>query len=101
MAPHPKLGSRPTPPAITTDHDVLRELVNNADLLGHDSDRGVWLLVRTTPQLLEWLATMDAATENDEEGDVFVARPGRGLGDCEDDEPSAGPEDLEDDRCGA
>lgn len=54
--------------APLTDRDVLRALTEQADYLGRDQDGSAWLLVRTTPQLVEWLATMDAPTEDCEDG---------------------------------
>jgi hypothetical protein len=97
-----------------SDRDVLRALVDGADLLGMDRNEGAFLLVRTTPQLLEYLATMDAAVE-DAEGEEDDEENGDGQrvdsqlvatqisGACDDDEEDDASGDScdlgEDDGC--
>lgn len=82
MAAHPKLGlgryCDSSPPAViacgtpsvygkpVTAKDVLRALVDGADLLGTDPDGDKWLLIRTTPHVFKWLERMDALTEDTE-----------------------------------
>lgn len=56
------------PAKSPTDRDALRALVNGGDYLGNDADGDAWLLVRTTPAMIEWLATMDAKTDDAEDG---------------------------------
>ena len=50
-----------------TDRTILQALVDNADLVGHAADGCAFLLVRTTPELLAFLAEMDAQADDAED----------------------------------
>lgn len=54
-------------PLQLTDRDVLRALIDGADHLGTNRNGESWLLVRTTAELIDHLATLDAETADDEE----------------------------------
>lgn len=51
------------------DRGVLRAIAEELDVIGKDPDGCTWALVRTTPELLTYLAEMDAATDGDEDTD--------------------------------
>lgn len=83
---------------LDTDRGVLRAIADELDVIGKDPYGCTWALVRTTPQLLQYLEAMDASTENDEDSDddgggIYDDR-GRVV--TEDDEPNG---DIEQDLC--
>lgn len=76
------------------DRHALQAIMEQADLIGHAPDGSAFLLVRTTPELLAYLAEAGAATEDDEgseaEGEQVEFRKAGSVcpsGFMEDDEP--------------
>ncbi len=61
------VGEFPTTP----DHDALRAIAANADVLGGAHGGAVWLLCRVSKEVIEHLATLDADEgEPDFEGEA-------------------------------
>lgn len=86
------------------DRDALRAIAADLDIIGKDPDGCAWALVRTTPELLAYLATFDAGTENDEDSDDDGGGnydlQGRNVSeDHEIDDPAEDNGDFENDQC--
>lgn len=81
---------------LRTDRDALREIAEGADVLGPDVDGGAWVLVRTTQELVDYLAHLDAEVE-DWEDELDGGSPD---GRTEDDEDNGDSEDCETGDCG-
>lgn len=54
---------------VFNDREALRALVAEADHLGVDPDGASWLLIRTTRELVDYLAHLDAERADDEPDD--------------------------------
>lgn len=76
---------------LKSDSEALRALVEEADHLGFDPDGACWLLIRTTEELVDYLAHLDGEHEDWEDELDGEREDDEENGDREDDQETDQP----------